>query len=138
MILCVVFPQVALAAWTSFLTIVVNSMYGVHQSKQLRYKSAQLMKLKGVELISHIALPEAAPQIANGVKTSLSLALIVVIVTELLIGTHTGLGKRITTAQQIYDIEAMYAAIILTGIIGYLLNLTFVKLERKTFHWIGK
>jgi len=52
--------------------------------------------------------------------------LVVVIVTEMFIGSVNGLGHAILNAQLMYNIPEMYALIIITGIIGYLLNRLFV------------
>lgn len=54
------------------------------------------------------------------------------------IGTNTGLGHYIIDSQYVYDIKGMYTSIIITGILGYLLNSTLLGLEKKYIHWSGK
>ena len=49
-----------------------------------------------------------------------------------------GLGHRIIDAQQVFDIRKMYAAIIVTGALGYLFNMLFLVAERRLVHWSGK
>ncbi|HIH20405.1 TPA: ABC transporter permease, partial [Candidatus Micrarchaeota archaeon] len=73
-----------------------------------------------------------------GLRIALSLGLIVAIVTEMFIGTTVGLGRRIIDAQLVYRVPEMYAAIILTGILGYVLNRLFLWYERRTIHWSGR
>jgi len=51
------------------------------------------------------------------------------------IGTNSGLGRKIIDSQITYEIPTMYATILLTGIIGYLLNLIFKLIEKKILHW---
>jgi len=65
-------------------------------------------------------------------------ALALVIVTEMFIGTHTGLGRRIVDSQLVYDTPTVYAAIVWVGIIGYLVNRLFVAVERRYGHWAGR
>ena len=48
------------------------------------------------------------------------------------------LSKNSTLTQQVYDLRQMYASIIVTGVIGYGLNLLFLGLERWLVKWAGK
>lgn len=130
--------KVALAAWTCALVMTVNTMSGVHSAKQLRIKAAKTLHIRGITLLRKIIFPEALPHIAAGARIALSLALIVIIVTEMFIGTNEGLGKRITEKQQIFAIADIYVAIITTGLIGYALNRCALAIEKRTLHWHGK
>ena len=53
------------------------------------------------------------------------------------IGSVDGMGHRIIDAQQVYDLTDMYSSILVTGIIGYGLNLFFLGVERWLVHWSG-
>lgn len=64
--------------------------------------------------------------------------MIVIIVTEMFIGTPSGLGRKIIDAQITYEIPTMYAVILLTGTLGYFLNRLFLSAEKKFLHWSGK
>lgn len=130
--------KIALAAWAAGLVLIINSMYGVHMSKSLRIKAAKTMNIKGFNLFKKIIFPEALPQIFNGMRIAISLSLIIVIVTEMFIGSNFGLGYRIVNAQIVYKIPEMYATILITGILGFLINKGFISAERKIVHWKGK
>ena len=78
------------------------------------------------------------PQIFSGFRVAISLSLIIVIVTEMFIGTEAGLGKRIIDAQLVYQTADMYAAILMTGVIGFILNKIMMLVENKVVHWKGK
>jgi NitT/TauT family transport system permease protein len=54
------------------------------------------------------------------------------------IGSENGLGHRIIDAQQVFNVKEMYAAILVTGALGYLMNLLFLLIEKKLIHWSGK
>lgn len=130
--------KIALAAWTCGLVMTVNTMSGVHSAKQLRIKAAKTLHIRGIALLRKIIFPEALPHIAAGARIALSLALIVIIVTEMFIGTNEGLGKRITEKQQIFAVADIYVAIITTGLIGYTLNRFALAIEKRALHWHGK
>ncbi len=128
----------AVTAWGAGLVILINSMYGVHLSKELRVRVAKTMKIKGLELFSKVIFPEALPQIFSGFRVAISLSLVLVVVTEMFIGTEAGLGKRIIDAQLVYQTADMYAAIVMTGVIGFILNKIMMFTENRVVHWKGK
>jgi NitT/TauT family transport system permease protein len=85
-----------------------------------------------------VVLLESFPQTFIGLRTGVSLSLIVVIVAEMFIGAKDGLGDSIFEAQQMFDMPQMYAAIFASGVLGYGLNLMFRLIERRIVHWAGK
>lgn len=130
--------KIAVGVWAASLIIMVNTAYGVRHANKVRQMVARAYKLPQLETFKKLILPEAAPHIAAGLRIALSLTLIVVIVTEMFIGTNVGLGHRIIDAQLVYRVPEMYAAIIMAGILGYALNHVFQIAERKTIHWSGR
>ena len=57
------------------------------------------------------------------------MALVIVIVAEMFIGSDNGLGHRIIDAQQVLNVKSMYAAILAAGALGYALNVLFLVAE---------
>jgi sulfonate transport system permease protein len=130
--------KIATAVFSCSLIIVVNSIYGVTGSKKTRQIVAFLMDANRREVFRKVIIMDALPQIFVGMRTSLSLAVVVIVVTEMFIGTNWGIGHRIFDAQLTYRVPEMYASIIVAGLIGYGLNKTFVGIERTLVHWSGK
>jgi NitT/TauT family transport system permease protein len=60
------------------------------------------------------------------------------IIGEMFVGSESGIGRRLYDANLLLRIPEMYAIIILSGFIGYLLNQLFVIIEHKVFFWGGK
>ena len=85
-----------------------------------------------------VMLMESLPQTFVGLRSAVSMALVIVIVAEMFIGSETGLGHRIIDAQQVFNVKEMYCSILVTGALGYLLNLGFLLIEKKLIHWSGK
>lgn len=56
----------------------------------------------------------------------------------MIIGTASGMGKRIIDSQLVYNTGEMYATIIILEILGYVLNYLLLIVERKAIHWTGK
>jgi len=78
------------------------------------------------------------PQTFIGLRSRISIALVIVIVAEMFIGTEQGLGKRIIDAQQVLNVKDMYASLLITGILEYALNALFLLIEKRFIHWSGK
>jgi len=70
-----------------------------------------------------------------GLRLALSLSLIVMVFSELLPGASNGIGFQLTTAYQSFDLPAMWAGIVLLGVLGYLLNEVFLVVERRVLAW---
>jgi ABC-type nitrate/sulfonate/bicarbonate transport system permease component len=130
--------KIATTVFACSLIIAVNAIYGVTGSRKTRQIVASLMEANRREVFRKVILMDALPQIFVGMRTSLSLAVVVIVVTEMFIGTNWGIGHRIFEAQLTYRVTEMYAAIVIAGLIGYGLNKTFVVTERKLIHWSGK
>jgi ABC-type nitrate/sulfonate/bicarbonate transport system permease component len=129
---------VAVVTYACLLIIVVNTIYGVRNVKELRIMSAKIMKLGRFDMFKKIILPESLTYIFAGLRIAISYGMVIVIFSEMFIGTDIGLGRRIIDAQTVYKISEMYAAIILTGLIGYGLNRVALMTEKRIIHWEGK
>lgn len=130
--------KISVAAFSGLLIIFVNTTYGVRHARQLRILAARLMKLGKIAIFWKIILPEAAPHIFAGLRVALSYSMVLIVFSEMFVGTEHGLGKIIIDAQETYKTGAMFMGIILTGLIGYLLNKIVIFFERRVIHWEGK
>ena len=130
--------KIMVAAFSSILIILFNTAYGVIHSKKIRHSASKLMGASKYQIFKYVTFWESLPNTIIGLRTAASLSLVIIIVTEMFIGTEYGLGARIIDFQYMYDIESMYAVILLTGIIGYIVNLIFIYIEKKIVHWSGK
>jgi ABC-type nitrate/sulfonate/bicarbonate transport system permease component len=85
-----------------------------------------------------LMLLESLPQTFVGLRNGVSLALVIIVVAEMFIGSTDGLGQRVFEAQQLFDVPGMHAAIFAAGALGYTLNLLFLLIERRFVHWAGR
>ena len=81
-----------------------------------------------------VLLPAASPQIFAGLRTALSLALILMVISEMVASTN-GIGYFVLQSQRTFAIPEMWSGIILLGILGYAFNGVFVLLERRLLRW---
>jgi NitT/TauT family transport system permease protein len=130
--------KIAVAAFGAALVILFNVAYGVMNARKTRQLAARVMGASKMRVLGDVTLWESMPQTFVGMRSGVSLALVIVIVAEMFIGSTDGLGQRIIKSQMIFDMPEMYAAIFAAGALGYGLNLLFLVLERRFVHWGGK
>jgi ABC-type nitrate/sulfonate/bicarbonate transport system permease component len=130
--------KIAIAAFGAFLIVVFNSAYGVINARKQRVMAAQVMGATRWQIFKDVLVWESLQPSFVGLRSAVSMALVIVIVAEMFIGSDVGLGHRIIDAQQVLNVKVMYAAIIAAGALGYALNVLFLIAERKIVHWSGR
>jgi NitT/TauT family transport system permease protein len=130
--------KIAIAAWTAFLAVLINTMYGVKHAKEMRLMVAKALRANRFQIFTKIIAPDALPEIFVGIRISVSMSLILVVASEMMMGTNVGLGRRIYDAGLMHKMSEMYAVIIVAGLLGYFFNKLFVLLENRIVHWAGK
>jgi len=84
--------------------------------------------------IRYVLWPTALPYVFTGVRLAAAVALVLAITAELVIGAP-GLGKEIAVAQASNAIPALYALIVVTGLLGVCINLLARAAERRLLRW---
>ncbi|WP_432728987.1 ABC transporter permease [Variovorax sp. W6] len=130
--------KVAIAAFGALLIVVFNSAYGVINARKQRVMAARVMGASRWQIFKDVLVWESLQPSFVGLRSAVSMALVIVIVAEMFIGSDTGLGHRIIDAQQVLNVKSMYAAILAAGALGYALNILFLIAERRIVHWSGR
>jgi ABC-type nitrate/sulfonate/bicarbonate transport system permease component len=130
--------KISVAAFGAALVILFNVAYGVMNARKTRILAAKVMGASPLRVLTDVTLLESLPQTFVGLRNGVSLALVIVVVAEMFIGSTDGLGQRVFEAQQLFAMPDMYAAIFAAGALGYGLNLMFLVIDRRFVHWSGK
>ncbi|HSD36869.1 MAG TPA: ABC transporter permease [Rhodocyclaceae bacterium] len=130
--------KVAIAAFGALLIVLFNSAYGVINARKQRVMAARVMGASRWQIFKDVLIWESLQPTFVGLRSAVSMALVIVIVAEMFIGSDSGLGHRIIDAQQVLNGKSMYAAILAAGALGYALNIIFLIIERRTVHWSGR
>jgi ABC-type nitrate/sulfonate/bicarbonate transport system permease component len=123
--------QIASITFSAVWPILLNTADGARSVDSLQMATARVFKLSATDRLLRIVIPSALPKIFAGLRLSLSLALILMVFSELLPGTANGIGFQLTDAQSRSDLPSMWAAIVLLGILGYLFNTLLLAVERR-------
>jgi NitT/TauT family transport system permease protein len=130
--------KISVAAFGAILVILFNVAYGVMNARKTRLLAAKVMGASRLRVLFDVTLLESLPQTFVGLRNGVSLALVIIVVAEMFIGSQDGLGHSVFEAQQLFDMPRMYAAIFAAGALGYGLNLLFLLIEWRFVHWSGK
>jgi ABC-type nitrate/sulfonate/bicarbonate transport system permease component len=126
--------KVFLAAFASFWPLLIQTIYGVQDLDPVATDTAKSFGLGRFARLYRVTLPSAVPYIATGIRISSAVALILAVTAELVIGAP-GLGRSINVARSSGNLEVMYALIVATGLLGWLLNIAATQAERRVLHW---
>jgi ABC-type nitrate/sulfonate/bicarbonate transport system permease component len=126
--------KVFLAAFASFWPLLIQTIYGVQDVDPVATDTARSFGLGRAERMWRVTVPSAVPYIATGIRISSAVALILAVTAELVIGA-AGLGREINVARSGGNLDVMYALIVATGLLGWLLNIATSAGERRVLHW---
>lgn len=126
--------RISLIVFTVIWPVVLNTIDGVRSVEQLHLDTGRVFEFDKRKVFFGVILPSAAPKIFAGMRVSLSVALIIMVISEM-VGLPDGIGNVILGAQRTYQMEDMWAGILLLGILGYVLNAILALVESRVTSW---
>jgi ABC-type nitrate/sulfonate/bicarbonate transport system permease component len=126
--------KVALIALGSVWPVLLNTVDGVRGVDPEVRDVARSFGIGRRMQLSRVILPAASPKIVAGLRIGLSVALLLMVVSEMRGGTN-GLGFQIRSAQRSFDTADAYAGVIVIGAVGLVVNLIFLAVERRLMRW---
>lgn len=130
-------PKIALIAFVTVFPVLLNTIDGVRGLDPGLEDTAHAFRLTRRQRIFLVQLPAAAPNIMAGMRVSLSVAFVMMVVTELVAAT-SGIGYETLQAQQSFEVPQMWAGMLLLGILGVAFNGVFVLVERRLLRWYAR
>jgi len=121
------------AVWTIFITAlwptVVNTAAGAAAVPEDHRSVARVFKFGRIAYVRHVLIPDTLPSIVTGLRLSMGIAWMVIVATEMLSG-GVGAGTFIWDAYNASNLAQVAAAIVFIGIVGFALDLLFLRLGR--------
>jgi ABC-type nitrate/sulfonate/bicarbonate transport system permease component len=114
--------------------ILLNSIDGARTVEPLRLEVARVFALTRWQRFRGIILPAASPKIFAGLRVSLSMSIILMVISEMVGGTD-GLGYRLFTTKDAFQLPDMWSVIVLLGLLGYTFNALLLGLQRHVLAW---
>jgi ABC-type nitrate/sulfonate/bicarbonate transport system permease component len=123
-----------LVVYAAFWQILVQVLYGVADLDPVADETARSYRLGRWARIRFLVWPTALPFVLTGVRLAAAVALVLAVTAELIIGAP-GLGAEIAVAQSSQAVPAMYALIVVTGLLGVAINAAARLAERRLLSW---
>lgn len=122
---------VALAA---FFPVLINTVQAVRAVDPVLIDTARTFGHTTPAIFAKVILPASVPMILAGMRVSLSIALILVILSEMLAGTG-GLGQLILDMQHAFKVRETFAWLVVLAVVGFVLAMLFDWAERRVAFW---
>jgi ABC-type nitrate/sulfonate/bicarbonate transport system permease component len=127
-------PKISMVAVESVFPIVTATLVGIQGVERELLWSARNMGANEREVLWHVVLPAAFPQIMTGLQVALPIALIVAIVTEMLMGGY-GIGGVMMDASRLADSRGVFAGLVEIAVIGFVIVKAMAWFRRKLLLW---
>jgi ABC-type nitrate/sulfonate/bicarbonate transport system permease component len=123
-----------LVVYAAFWQVLVQVLYGVADVDPVVRDTARSYRFSRRATVRTVVWPTAMPYVVTGFRLAASVALILEVTAELIIGVP-GLGRSIGVAQSSGAIPATYALVLVVGLIGVLVNVFARAVERRALRW---
>ncbi|MEU1606367.1 ABC transporter permease [Micromonospora matsumotoense] len=120
--------------YASFWQVFVQVIYGVADVDTVARDTALSFGLRRREQWTQLVLPTTLPYLMTGLRLAAAVALILAVTAEMVIG-NPGLGRMIELSRSAGDAVGLYALVVVTGLLGLVVNLVFRFVERRTLSW---
>lgn len=121
-------------AFSAFFPVLLNAYSGVRAVDPVQLQTARTFGVRGSKLLWQVVLPSAAPYIFTGMRISLAVALIVMVISEM-VAASNGIGYFVLAAQRGFKINEMFAGVVTLAVLGYALNRLFLAIENRLMAW---
>ncbi|MCX7559019.1 ABC transporter permease [Sulfitobacter sp. F26204] len=124
----------ALIAFGTFTPTVVATYGAVDNVDRSLIRMGQSFGLSWFSIVRKIVLPGAMPGILSGLRISLAIAIILLVAAEML-GAEYGIGAYILEAGSLYDLERLFAGVVILSLLGVILSMVIGLIERRLLGW---
>lgn len=107
----------------------LNEVVNIRQMLMKRWNASRL------QMVMHLLLPSIAPHLFTGLRICISLQLILLLVAEMFLGAKDGIGTLIYDYQTVLEYDKMYFFILLSGILGWVINVILEYLQKRIIYW---
>ncbi|MDK1471875.1 ABC transporter permease [Streptomyces sp. 549] len=126
--------KLLLVVYAAFWQVLVQVLAGMHDVDPVADDTARSYRLGRWARVRYVMWPTALPYVMTGVRLAATVALVLTITAELVIGSP-GLGHELAVAQTSGAVPQVYALVLVTGLLGVAINLVARAVERRALHW---
>lgn len=124
----------ALIALGTFTPTVVATYGAVDNVDRSLIRMGQSFSLPWLSIVRKIVLPGAMPGILSGLRVSLAIGIILLVAAEML-GAEHGVGAYILQAGSLYDLERLFAGVVILSVLGVAVSFVIGAIENRLLSW---
>jgi ABC-type nitrate/sulfonate/bicarbonate transport system permease component len=126
--------EIVTILWGTIWPILLNTIDGARSVDEVKVETSRAFRIRRPHWILGVVLPAALPKVFAGMRLALSIAIILMIVSELM-GSASGIGYRLINAQGGFQLPEMWAWIVLVSVLGFVSNLLLSSVEKRALAW---
>ncbi|TNC28120.1 ABC transporter permease [Amycolatopsis alkalitolerans] len=126
--------EIVTILWGTIWPILLNTIDGARSVDEIKLDTSRAFRISRPHWVLGVVLPAALPKVFAGMRLALSIAIILMIVSELT-GVASGIGYQLVNAQGGFLLPEMWVWIVLVSVLGYLSNLLLSAVERRALAW---
>lgn len=126
--------KIVVVAIAAFFPVALAAFDGVRGLPRSYIEVARLYRTPLVPLVRRVLYPAAIPPILTGLRIGLTRAWLVLVACELL-AADNGIGQMMEMGRQMFRIDVVLAGVLVSGLIGFLLDQSVKLIERRTVRW---
>ncbi|HYF72192.1 MAG TPA: ABC transporter permease [Nocardioides sp.] len=127
-------PKIALIAMGATFPLYLNTVGGIRGIERKTLEAARSMHLSWSQRLRHVVIPGALPQVLVGLRQSLGIAWLSLIVAET-IASQEGLGAMITDAREFQQTDVVVVGLVVYSLLGLTTDSVVRYLERRALAW---
>ncbi len=127
-------PKVILIAVASFFPVYVNTLAGVRNVNKGLVEVGQSFQLSQAELLYRVILPAALPEILTGIRYSLGIAWLALVIAELM-AAESGIGFWLMQGHEAVRVDIVLASLVVFSVAGKFMDAALRLVERRVLHW---
>jgi len=127
-------PKVILIAVASFFPVYINTLAGVRNVNKGFVEVGQSFELSQAELLYRVILPAALPEILTGVRYSLGIAWLALVIAELM-AAESGIGYWLLQGREAVRVDIVLASLVVFSVAGKLMDALLRAIEARVLHW---
>lgn len=128
------FSKILMISLGAFFPVYVNTFLGIRNVELKLFEVSKILEYSRLQLLTKLIIPAALPNILLGIRLSLGVAWLVLVVAEMM-GASAGIGYMIQDARAYTQTDKVFVGIILFAVIGKLSDSVTKLLERRWLGW---
>jgi ABC-type nitrate/sulfonate/bicarbonate transport system permease component len=116
--------------------IILNTIQGVKSTDVRLIDAAKTLGATESMVVKKVVIPSAFPSIMTGLRIGLGVGWMAIVAAEMVIRSPVGLGYFIWNMGDLGRYAEMVAGMIVIGVIGYIMNISILLLQKRFIKWV--